>query len=148
MDKTDIEDAVICKSKSSSDTERLSIRNSKEIQPRRIVVRVKRRRSRSPAEALLLSENVSQVKRSKTGIISYKILFLTWLLHYKFLLIILGEMRLYLCIIDVAAKTKGEDTNDKDVKLKIFRFTATLSGEKNEENAEGKMSNCNRKVGE
>ena len=39
----------------------------------RILVRVKRRRSRSPAEAILLTENVTQMKRAKIGKISDKI---------------------------------------------------------------------------
>ena len=39
----------------------------KELTPSRVVVRVKRRRSRSPAEALLLTENVSNIKRAKKG---------------------------------------------------------------------------------
>ena len=38
-----------------------------EATPSRVVVRVKRRRSRSPVEALLLTEGVGQSKRAKTG---------------------------------------------------------------------------------
>ena len=40
----------------------------------RILVRVKRRRSRSPAEAILLTENVTQIKRAKIGKILNKYL--------------------------------------------------------------------------
>ena len=48
-------------------TNKNSVHESNESTPERILVRVKRRRSRSPAEALLLTDNVSTIKRTKIG---------------------------------------------------------------------------------
>lgn len=48
-------------------TNNKSVNEKNESTPGRILVRVKRRRSRSPAEALLLTNNVSPIKRAKIG---------------------------------------------------------------------------------
>jgi hypothetical protein len=58
--------SLMCQSKSATNNI-ASGSYVKEVTPSRVVVRVKRRRSRSPAEALLLTENVSNIKRAKKG---------------------------------------------------------------------------------
>ena len=44
-----------------------SVHDRNQSTPGRILVRVKRRRSRSPPEALLLTDNVTPIKRAKIG---------------------------------------------------------------------------------
>ena len=63
--------SLTCSDKTEINTQTVS--SDKESTPGRILVRVKRRRSRSPAEAILLTENVTQMKRAKIGKISDKI---------------------------------------------------------------------------
>ena len=53
--------------KNKIETNKNSVHERNESTPERILVRVKRRRSRSPAEALLLTDNVSTIKRTKIG---------------------------------------------------------------------------------
>ena len=63
--------SLSCSDKTEINTQTVS--SDKESAQGRILVRVKRRRSRSPAEAILLTENVTQMKRAKIGKISDKI---------------------------------------------------------------------------
>lgn len=93
--------SLMCQSKSATNNI-ASGSYVKEVTPSRVVVRVKRRRSRSPAEALLLTENVSNIKRAKKGDAS-----------------------------DCVSNEQGSNA-----KLKVFRFTATLSDCKREEGTE------------
>ena len=48
-------------------TNNKSVHERNQSTPGRILVRVKRRRSGSPAEALLLTDNLSPIKRAKIG---------------------------------------------------------------------------------
>ena len=66
MDGKDSICSLMCQSKSVTNNI-ASGSHVKEVIPSRVVVRVKRRRSRSPAEALLLTENISNIKRAKKG---------------------------------------------------------------------------------
>ena len=65
MDQKNNTDSIVCASKPATNYIESAIRATEGLS--RMIVRVKRRRSRSPAEALLLTENVTSTKRAKIG---------------------------------------------------------------------------------